>query len=355
MDSNTPDSNPSATFVDGSIKLLNGAWLHCAIRADLGDDKQQPAEAVIDKEAADKAAEREIFINNAFFFLAHRDAIMADSRMFLARVPVSSGGACVWGMCSHVENPTLGAYLEYWLTRTDSSMIDDDGTTWLIYQMGRLPRSASYRYLNKHGATRNVYGGFDLGREYMALRDICRRYAQAAEVCEAFSLREVVERLRSQQSAAGRPAKDWEFESRCYQQYIQKLRNRINYYLRRCTELTAERDHAYLTLHRAELQDFYREYLVHRDARDAIYADVRAHKARLHQQLADGAISHKEFYQQWKPSLDRRQAAKAALQVFVNERLDTLVPEIPYLELSDIERFFHPKPAATPQQPDADQ
>ena len=49
--------------------------------------------------------ETKVFLNNAFFFLAHRDRIMNDSQMFLAPVPIHNTILYHGGVC-------LGVYLK---------------------------------------------------------------------------------------------------------------------------------------------------------------------------------------------------------------------------------------------------
>ena len=64
---------------------------------------------IIQQKQASEIEETKIFLNNAFFFLAHSDRIMRVSRMFLALVPVQNGPISFGKLC-------LGAYLEWWLS-----------------------------------------------------------------------------------------------------------------------------------------------------------------------------------------------------------------------------------------------
>ena len=57
----------------------------------------------------DKKKEMELFLKNAFRFLANKERIMTDSRMFLCPIPVQSG-MTISGT-SGFMNPTLGVYL----------------------------------------------------------------------------------------------------------------------------------------------------------------------------------------------------------------------------------------------------
>ena len=75
-----------------------------------------------------------IFLNNAFFLLAHRDRIMSDSRMFLASVPVQNGPIYFGKLC-------LGAYLEWWLSYDTVRRISEDGRLSLVFRLAGSPYS----------------------------------------------------------------------------------------------------------------------------------------------------------------------------------------------------------------------
>lgn len=55
----------------------------------------------------------QFFLDHAFLFYRNAEAILKDSRMFLAPVPVRSGLAYSGG--SGFASPTLGVYIEWWL------------------------------------------------------------------------------------------------------------------------------------------------------------------------------------------------------------------------------------------------
>lgn len=75
-----------------------------------------------------------IFLSNAFFFLAHRDRIMSDSRMFLASVSIQNGPINFGKLC-------LGAYLEWWLSYDAVRRISEDGRLSLVFRLAGSPFS----------------------------------------------------------------------------------------------------------------------------------------------------------------------------------------------------------------------
>lgn len=89
---------------------------------------------IIQQKQASEIEENKIFLNNAFFFLAHSDRIMRDSRMFLALVPVQNGPISFGKLC-------LGAYLEWWLSYDAVRKISEDGRLSLVFRLAGSPFS----------------------------------------------------------------------------------------------------------------------------------------------------------------------------------------------------------------------
>jgi hypothetical protein len=83
---------------------------------------------IIQQKQASEIEETKIFLNNAFFFLAHRDRIMSDNWMFLASVPIQNGPIYFGKLC-------LGAYLEWWLSCDTVRRISEDGRLSLVYRL----------------------------------------------------------------------------------------------------------------------------------------------------------------------------------------------------------------------------
>ena len=89
---------------------------------------------IIQQKQTSEFEDTKIFLNNAFFFLSHRDRIMSDSRMFLASVPVQNGPIYFGKLC-------LGAYLEWWLSYDAVRRISEDGRLSLVFRLAGSPFS----------------------------------------------------------------------------------------------------------------------------------------------------------------------------------------------------------------------
>ena len=113
-------------FPEGKIILMDGRTLDCYSKVE-------------EEEAEEDEEQSELFINNAFFFLAHGERILSDSRMFLCRVDIRNG--LVYTGTSGFTNPTLGVYIEWWLNCEGSMQADKKGRRTLVYCLAGSPLS----------------------------------------------------------------------------------------------------------------------------------------------------------------------------------------------------------------------
>ena len=100
--------------------------------------RRKPATIKQDQDT-NRQAELKLFYDHAFFFLANKDRILSDSRMFLAPVPIQSGLA--YSGTSGFHNPTLGVYLEFWTSGKYTTSIDEGGRKSLVCRIAGSPLS----------------------------------------------------------------------------------------------------------------------------------------------------------------------------------------------------------------------
>ena len=131
-------------FPDGKIILLDGRMVDCYPRAVDEQDRTFDAKAVSEEDPQsparkpqssdkEKEADKERFIKNAFFFLAHKERILTDSRMFLCPVPIQSGMS-MSGISGFVS-PTLGVYLQWWERCEGAMRADKKGRRSLVFKL----------------------------------------------------------------------------------------------------------------------------------------------------------------------------------------------------------------------------
>lgn len=139
----------------------------------------------------------ELFFKEAFFLYEHREAILADSRMFLTPLPFRNNLAYT-GM-SGLNGATLGIYLEWW-DQCERAVIKDDGEVFaLTYFIAGSPLSGSNHCsaVRRNGKTMGIRfpGPFlDIWTSFMKING---RYTEAKQVYQAYSLEETVARLKS--------------------------------------------------------------------------------------------------------------------------------------------------------------
>lgn len=192
----------------GTMTLLNGAVLDCyplkhletrvdnELKLDTTGKYLSIGRSKHRRDAASKNDEerKTLFLNNAFLFLQNKDRIMSDSRMFLCSVPIQNGLA--YTGTAGFNHPTLGVYLEWWLSCEKATILKEDKTKWLVYFISGSPLSGA----NKCGIV-NEKGEIDseclcpFPLVWRSFASINKRYDEAKSLYQAYTLEEVVKKL----------------------------------------------------------------------------------------------------------------------------------------------------------------
>ena len=196
------DKNVRNEFPEKKIILLDGRVVDCYPRLGVNfegltqseNSLQQPLAKISTQSDKEREADKERFIKNAFFFLAHKERILTDSRMFLCPVPIQSGMSI--SGTSGFENPTLGIYLQWWETCTGAMFTDKKGRRGLLYKLSGSGLSGHNicDVVHEDGTTKNV----EL-HPFKDYRDsfihINNTYKSAKQKYQAYSLRQVLDIL----------------------------------------------------------------------------------------------------------------------------------------------------------------
>ena len=196
------NENVMNRFPEGKIVLLDGRVVECYPRENLSTDNltvtvehaQRSTEKNPTKTEKDREADKERFIKNAFFFLAHKERILTDSRMFLCPIPIQSGMSI--SGTSGFENPTLGIYLQWWETCAGAMFTDKKGRRGLLFKLSGSSLSGHNicGVLHEDGTTKNVeLRPFKDYRE--SFIHINNSYRSAKQKYQAYSLRQVLDIL----------------------------------------------------------------------------------------------------------------------------------------------------------------
>ena len=155
--------------------------------------RRKPAATKQDQDA-EKQAELKLFYDHAFFFLANKDRILSDSRMFLAPVPIQSGLA--YSGTSGFHDPTLGVYLEFWTSCKYTTSIDKSGRKSLVCRIAGSPLSGCNKcdVVFEDGKVETVQIP-NFRYVWPTFMEINRKYGEAKATCESYSLQQVVDVL----------------------------------------------------------------------------------------------------------------------------------------------------------------
>ena len=138
----------------------------------------------------------ELFLKEAFFLYEHRNAIYADSRMFLTPLPFDNGLA--YTGTSGLGNASLGVYLEWWDNCERAIFKDKDEVIALTYFIAGSPLSGSNhcRGVNKKGISTSVVFSSPFSDIWSSFMRINQRYTEAKQIYQAYTLEETIAKLR---------------------------------------------------------------------------------------------------------------------------------------------------------------
>ena len=202
------------TFPENKIILLNDKVLDCypvaeRERVEVNDDNLkidttgryfaigrkrlkpiQPASKEVEEQ-------RNLFINNAFYLLAHKNRIMNDSRMFLCPVFIQNGLA--YTGTSGFMNPTLGIYIEWWLNCPGAMQTDKRGNRLLIYHLAGSPLTgANHCMAVFENGQRHDITLLPFNKHWKPFMDINKRYTEAKYKYQNYSLQQVLDILEKE-------------------------------------------------------------------------------------------------------------------------------------------------------------
>lgn len=236
---------------------------------------------------AERQYNHRLFTENAWFLLANAERIFSDSRMFLAPVKVRNGLA--YTGTSGLGRPTVGVYLEWWLNRKEPA-VDKNGN--LVWYISGSPLSGSNccSSVNPEGEQVKTAQRTSFSAIWGSFMEVNRRYTEAKQRCEAYSLEEVLimfhgedykYRLVELKHEMIDDILDWE---RCkIQRAYNALRDRMN-------RLIKDNRSIQLRQHRDEIMEFYKGYSERQEVIKELEAAYAKRHNELKRQLHDGTL-----------------------------------------------------------------
>lgn len=340
-------------LLEGKIKLLDGSELKCyplpqtmpevdnTTRLDttgtyliIGRNnakKHVKTEKEKNAEIMAGAAEKQLFLENAFLLLANSKRILSDSRMFLCPVPIQNGLAYTGTSGFHCL--TLGVYIEWWMNCRASVHIDGDGTKWLVYCFVGSPLSGRNNcgLVNEQGKMKSCQvGSFsELWRPFV---EINSRYDYAKSRYEAYSLKQVLELLGTDCDYNAVNILFLENRNMDLTFQVSSLRNQV-------LDMTAKLHKALMELKTCELRNFIEAYNKLKDETDKHVSDIREERIRLRKLLRSNAIGNVEYQKNWSPLRRAKESAIYKFQNFVYSSLLSIFPD-ERITLDEVKEFL---------------
>lgn len=343
---------------EGKIQLLNGNVLECY-------PLEQSSESVDNEMKLDntgtyfvvgkskfvakptgdehKEAELSLFLRNAFLFLCHRDRIMSDSRMFLCPVPVRSGLA--YTGTSGFNYPTLGVYLEWWLSCESSMINKKDKTRWLVYHIAGSPLSGMNHcgIVGEDGnrKTESIYPFLPLWSSFARIN---ARYDEAKSLYQALTLEEVVGILE-QDGLTSVDDKDLQilfFESEMRRSQ-NELSGKIKYLEKNIERLKSQ----LMYEHKAELEAVLAEFNEKKETMERREKEITEACRDLRKKLKLNLISNKQYQTRLSPLKKEKCDSADSVREWVRRAIDKLFCGL--VTIFEVERFMENPEAAKPK------
>ncbi len=323
---------------EGAIRLMDGTILTCYPKPE--EEMQQTEEVVADELPLEttgrhfgmgrrriapkpeaKEVLRQLFIDNAFYLLAHRERILQDSRMFLT--PIVAHNGLAYTGTSGFHHPTIGIYLEWWSHCLGTMVISDSGRMSLVYQIAGSPLSGSNScgQLYESGESAPIQlSGFS--KYWQSLMQINTRYDEAKQIYQAYTLQELLDILHEEDGGE----KDFttNVRERFFRHRIEQLTERVKHHYREERRWRYKYEHAVLRLHDSEVRQIYADYEDLEQRVKAQIEELRRQKQSLKRQLRSEQLAPRSYQFALKP---------------LNKQIDQLKSQLYGFEYNVKERF----------------
>jgi len=240
--------------------------------------------------------ELQVFLNNAWYFYEHKKEICADSRFFLAPVPVCNGIAYTGTSGFHL--PTLGVYVEWWHT-CKQAVIELEGQKWLIWRIAGSPLSGMNKcsIVNVSGESR-VYTVKDFIGVWPSFIKINKRYDEAKERYMSFTIKEVETLMRYNNYEREMKIIEDSFNHRSQ---IALLFSKLNKAEKENKRLHNKLNVTIIQLHENILRDVYDKYLMEKRKLLQRREELQEMRYLLRSKFKDREISQTEYQNSVSP------------------------------------------------------
>ena len=346
-------------FPEGKIILLDGRILDCYPIAKIKDTKEIDDGLRLDttgkylsmrKKIVElnpskgkhehpnyEEVQKDLFLRNAFYLLAHKERILSDSRMFLCPIHIQNGIA--YTGTSGFKNPTLGIYIEWWLNCAGAMRTDNEGHRSLVFSLSGSPLSGSNSCaaVNEKGKIEPVR----LSRfiDYWPLFiDINCRYTKAKYNYQAYQLKQVLDILGQEDNGDFDYSRNIETEFLVHE--IATLNESVAYFRKDRDYWFAKYHDTLLKYNDSKIRQLYEEYEGLASKVNSETEGLREKKIELKSQLKGGETDNITYQKKLTPINKRISQLKYQLTDFKNNRVKEVFPDED-ITFNMIEEYIH--------------
>ena len=344
-------------FPEGKIILADGRMLDCHPLAEQDPEKVEADTLELDKTgqyliiggrkpapvpkpSAAVEEQRQLFVSNAFYLLAHKERILSDSRMFLCPVAIQNGIA--YTGTSGFRKPTLGVYLEWWGLVEGAMRIDKNGCRSLVYQLAGSPLSG----MNKCCAVREdgqqeIVTLSSFGAHWGPFMKLNQRYTEAKQLYQSYTLQQVLDILHQEDNGQTdfAPIIDTLFmkhEIDVLNRQITSIQEECNKWQSKYTDLLAH-------YNEEKIRQLYAEYETLATNVGKEIDSLKEQKRNLKASLRKGSFDNLSYQRQLTPLNKRIQDLMIRIGLFKINKVRETFPDNEDITFSMIETFVHNK------------
>ena len=253
---------------------------------------------------------------------------VTDSRMFLAPVPVQSGLAYIG--TSGFRRPTLGVYVEWWMTCIPAIISRLHNDTWLVYYIAGSPLSGMNccDIVNANGECRSE----NLPNPFRAIwgpfTNINTRYDEAKVRYEAYSLEEVVKLLEANDKGDSLTERKLYLLQRENQVLRQEILDTREVDAKAMEKMRVTLLNAHLECKREALTNWYADYCRRQEEGKEVLESLNLQKQQLKQQFRHGEITRMFYQHKLTPLKKRIFNLQQELECMAKKELSELLPEL---------------------------
>ena len=281
-------------------------------------------------------SQRQLFIDNAFYLLAHSERILSDSRMFLSPIAIQNGIA--YTGTSGFRKPTLGVYIEWWMLAKNAMQTDKKGRRYLVYHLAGSPLSG----MNKCSAVREdgqqeIVTLSSFGAHWGPFMKLNQRYTEAKQLYQAYTLQQVLDILHQEDNGQTdfAPIIDTLFmkhEIDVLNRQITSIQEECNKWQSKYTDLLAH-------YNEEKMRQLYAEYETLATNVDKEIDSLKEQKRNLKASLRKGSFDNISYQRQLTPLNKRIQDLMIRIGLFKINKVREAFPDNEDITFSLIETF----------------